>query len=85
MWSALQLTILLGVDRELAVGDKAPDDEHVLNPEAAAAEEEEVDVLDSDDGGTAVQDLESRAPEGGKEMGASWAEMVENEEAVEKE
>ena len=83
MWSALQLTILLGVDRELAVGDRAPDDEHVLNPEAAA--EEEVDVLDSDDGGTAVQDLESRAPEGGKEMGASWAEMVENEEAVEKE
>ena len=83
MWSALQLTILLGVDRELAVGDKTPDDEHVLNPEAAV--EEEVDVLDSDDGGTAVQDLESRAPEGGKEMGASWAEMVENEEAVEKE
>ena len=69
MWSALQLTILLGVDREMAVGDKAPDDEHLLNPEVAAEEEEEGEVHDSD-------------IEGGKEM---RAHIVENEDAAEKE
>ena len=71
MWSALQLTILLGVDREMAVGDKAPDDEHLLNPEVAAEEEEEEEgeVDDSD-------------IEGGKEM---RAHIVENEDAAENE
>ena len=41
MWSALQLTILVNVDKDLAVGDKAPGDERLLNPEI---EEDKVEV-----------------------------------------
>jgi len=69
MWSALQLTILLGVDREMAVGDKAPDDAHLLDPPEVAEEEEE--VHDSSDGETAVKNGGSGALEGGKEIAAA--------------
>ena len=73
MWSALQLTILLGVDRELAVGDRAPDDDHVLHPET-------VEVEADHDTETAAGDvLEGGAAEGGKEM---WSDIVETEEAA---
>ena len=73
MWSALQLTILLGVDRELAVGDRAPDDDHVLHPET-------FEVEAAPDIETAAEDgLEGGAAEGGKEM---WADIVEEEEAA---
>ena len=73
MWSALQLTILLGVDRELAVGDRAPDDDHVLHPETVELEAgHNIET-------SAGDDLEAGSAEGGKEL---WADMVEKEEAA---
>ena len=75
MWSALQLTILLGVDRELAVGDRAPDDDHVLHPETF-----EVEAGHDIETAAAGDDLEGGgAAEGGKEM---WSDIVETEEAA---
>ena len=68
MWSALQLTILVNVDKDLAVGDKVLDDERLLNPEIA---EDKVEV-DTSDAETATFNGENHRlldGGGGKDIG----------------